>query len=206
MLTRAFTLERCVDGGGQLHIPLAHLANRRLYSGTANQWQSLYRTTTVTRLLSRANPSENIIEKYWLCRICISNGGRFLWTLLDYCVHCVRWTSIPIVERLAWCRYLKKLTCKGTLRQVHYLSEDPSLPMIPYPPKAPTPYTLYTVYLFTQKNIKSFCVSLLTSGFCAKNSCRESGSVSNTSPSTCTHITLLKIPHVYLALLKITSS
>jgi hypothetical protein len=47
---------------------------------------------------------------------------------------------------------------------------------------------------------------ILTSGFCAKNSCRESGSVSNTSPSTCTHDTLLKIPHVYLALLKITSS
>jgi hypothetical protein len=49
-------------------------------------------------------------------------------------------------------------------------------------------------------------LDILTSGFCAKNSCRESGSVSNTSPSTCTHIKLLKIPHVYLALLKITSS
>ncbi len=67
-------------------------------------------------------------------------------------------------------------------------------------------YLCSVCILLQTKNIKSFCVSLLTSGFCAKNSCRESGSVSNTSPSTCTHSTLLKIPHVYLALLKKTSS
>ncbi len=43
----------------------------------------------------------------------------------------------------------KKLTCKGTLRQVFYLSEAPSPPMTLYPPP---PYTLYRCiqYLFTQ--------------------------------------------------------
>ncbi len=45
----------------------------------------------------------------------------------------------------------KKLTCKGTLLQVFYLSEAPSLPMTSYTP----PYTqntciVYTAYLFTQ--------------------------------------------------------
>ncbi len=34
----------------------------------------------------------------------------------------------------------KKSTCRGTLRQVSYLSEAPSPPMTPYSP----PYTLYT--------------------------------------------------------------
>ncbi len=38
----------------------------------------------------------------------------------------------------------KKLTCKGTLLQVFYLSEAPSLPMTPYT----TPYTLYTCKVF----------------------------------------------------------
>jgi hypothetical protein len=47
-----------------------------------------------------------------------------------------RW-KIRRIESNAKCRYLKKLTCKGTLQQVFYLSDVPSLPIIPY----------YTVYL-----------------------------------------------------------
>jgi hypothetical protein len=43
------------------------------------------------------------------------------------------------IESNAKCRYLKKLTCKGTLRQVFYLAEAPSPPMNPY---TPPPYTL----------------------------------------------------------------
>ncbi len=42
--------------------------------------------------------------------------------------------------------YLKKFTCKGTMRQVFYLSEAPSPPMTPYPPPL---HTVYTVYLFS---------------------------------------------------------
>jgi hypothetical protein len=39
----------------------------------------------------------------------------------------------------------KKMTCKGTLRQVFYLSRAPSPPMTPYS----HPYTLYSVYVYT---------------------------------------------------------
>jgi hypothetical protein len=42
--------------------------------------------------------------------------------------------KIRLIECNAKCRYLKKLTCKGTLRQVFYLSEAPSPPMTPYSP------------------------------------------------------------------------
>jgi hypothetical protein len=48
--------------------------------------------------------------------------------------------KIRLTESNAKCRYLKKLTCKGTLRQVFYLSETPSPPMTPSPP-APPPIT-----------------------------------------------------------------
>ncbi len=55
--------------------------------------------------------------------------------------------KIRLIESNAKCRYLKKLTCKRTLRQVFYLSEaslssnDPIL--------SPPPYTLYTYILYT---------------------------------------------------------
>jgi hypothetical protein len=46
----------------------------------------------------------------------------------------------------------KKFTCKGTLRQVFYLSESPSPPMTPYPPPLHTVYDVYytviQLYLF----------------------------------------------------------
>ncbi len=44
-------------------------------------------------------------------------------------------------------RYKKKITCKGVLWQVFYLSEAPFPPMIPYYP--PPPYTLYTCLQYT---------------------------------------------------------
>jgi hypothetical protein len=61
--------------------------------------------------------------------------------------------KIRLIESNAKCRYLKKCTCKGTLRHVFYLSNPPSPPMTQYSP----PYTLYkcivyvyTVHLFRQ--------------------------------------------------------
>jgi hypothetical protein len=38
---------------------------------------------------------------------------------------CRRRRKIRLKKSNVKCRYLKKLTCKGTLRQVFYLSEDP---------------------------------------------------------------------------------
>ncbi len=48
-------------------------------------------------------------------------------------------------ESNAKCRNLKKLICKGTLRQVFYLSETPSPPTTPIPPSFP----LYTCIHYT---------------------------------------------------------
>jgi hypothetical protein len=55
--------------------------------------------------------------------------------------------KIRLIESNAKCRYLKKLTCKVTLRQVFYLSEAPNPPMTPYHP--PPHYTLYTCAQYT---------------------------------------------------------
>jgi hypothetical protein len=76
-------------------------------------------------------------------------------------VHRPRWTTplppihpfpvsltrrkIRLIESNDKCRYLKKLTCKWTLRQVLYQYEVLSPPMTLY---SPTVY-VYTVYLFT---------------------------------------------------------
>ncbi len=58
--------------------------------------------------------------------------------------------KIRLIEGNEKCRQLKKLTCKGTLRQVFIGLR----PRTPYPPPLPlcTLYTLYvhTLYLFTQ--------------------------------------------------------
>jgi hypothetical protein len=54
--------------------------------------------------------------------------------------------KVILIESNAKSRYLKKLTCKGTLRQVFYLSEAPSRPMTGY--SCPT-YTLYTCMQYT---------------------------------------------------------
>ncbi len=57
--------------------------------------------------------------------------------------------QIRLIESNAKSRYLRQLTCKGTLRQVFYLSEVLSPPMTPYYPPLHTVY-VYTVYLFIQ--------------------------------------------------------
>ncbi len=54
-----------------------------------------------------------------------SNQPLRLWFELDRAER----RKIRLLESNAECRYHKKLTCKGTLRQVFYLSEDPSPPM-----------------------------------------------------------------------------
>jgi hypothetical protein len=53
--------------------------------------------------------------------------------------------KIRMIECNAKCRYLKKFTCKGILRQVLYLSEAPSAPN----PKLPPPNTLYVFLQYT---------------------------------------------------------
>ncbi len=53
--------------------------------------------------------------------------------------------KIRLIESKDKCCYLKKLTCKGTLRQVFYLSETFSPPMTPYSP----PYTHNTCIHYT---------------------------------------------------------
>jgi hypothetical protein len=63
--------------------------------------------------------------------------------------------KIRLIESNAKRHYLKKLTWKGTLRQVFYLSEAPSLPMTPYSPPLTHCilaylFTCILVYLFTQ--------------------------------------------------------
>ncbi len=76
--------------------------------------------------------------------------------------------KIRLIENNAKCRYLKTLTCKGTLRQVFYLSEALSPPLTPYNPPS---YTLYiTVYVYTvyfswpHKHRSRDAVSLINGG------------------------------------------
>ncbi len=52
----------------------------------------------------------------------------------SYKVHGPFLRKIRLIESNTKYRYIKKLTCKGTLRQVFYLSEDPFPPMTPYSP------------------------------------------------------------------------
>jgi hypothetical protein len=54
--------------------------------------------------------------------------------------------KIRLIESSTKCRYLKKLTCKGNLRQAFYLSEAPSPPMAPY---SPSPYTMYSIRVYS---------------------------------------------------------
>jgi hypothetical protein len=60
--------------------------------------------------------------------------------------------KIRLIECNAKCRYLKKLICKGTLRQMFYLPEAPSPPMTPY---SASPYTLYTCiqYFYSHREV-----------------------------------------------------
>ena len=54
--------------------------------------------------------------------------------------------KIRLIEGKAKCRHLKKLTWKGTLRQLFICLR----PRIPYSPPLPNCIRVYTVYLFTQ--------------------------------------------------------
>jgi hypothetical protein len=71
--------------------------------------------------------------------------------------------KIRLIESNAECRYLKKLTRKGTLRQV---SETPSPPMTPFS----TPYTMYTCIFAVNKSFSALkseypsqmCISVIT--------------------------------------------
>jgi hypothetical protein len=67
----------------------------------------------------------------WPCRICP-------------CPDDFNHREIRLIECNAKCRYLKRLTCRGTLRQVFYLSETPTPPMTPY-----SPPPLHTIYVYT---------------------------------------------------------
>ncbi len=57
--------------------------------------------------------------------------------------------KIRLIEGNAKCRHLKKLTCKGTLRQLIIICLRPRTPNPP-PPPIHTKY-VYAVYLFTQR-------------------------------------------------------
>jgi hypothetical protein len=61
--------------------------------------------------------------------------------------------KIRLIECNAKCCYIKKLTCKGTLRQVFYLSEAPSPAMtLPYtPPPLTHCIGVYTQYTYSHK-------------------------------------------------------
>jgi hypothetical protein len=68
-------------------------------------------------------------------------AGRHSTQAVKYFLFAECWLrrKIRLIERNAKCRYLKELTCKGTLWQVFYLSEVPSPPMTLCSPS----YTLY---------------------------------------------------------------
>ncbi len=72
--------------------------------------------------------------------------ARTVYSAIDYDIEMGSYRrTIWLIECNAKCRYLNKLTCKGTLRQVLYLSEAPSPPMTLYSP----PLHTCTVYIFS---------------------------------------------------------
>jgi hypothetical protein len=72
--------------------------------------------------------------------MCITATGPWMCRVSE--LSSVRWSSaqriryIRLIECNAKCHYLKKLTCKGTLRQVFYLSEafSPTVTLYTHPP------------------------------------------------------------------------
>ncbi len=55
--------------------------------------------------------------------------------------------KIRLIESNAKCPYLKNFACKGTLRQVFYLSEAPSPPMTPYPPPPVSTVCVHSIHI-----------------------------------------------------------
>jgi hypothetical protein len=90
---------------------------------------------------------DNIYCKYVrsiLCRACVYVTRVIKWVHLQIFLlfaESIQRRKIRLIESNAKCRYLKKWTCEGTLRQVFYLSEDP---LILWPNTLPPP--LHTVY------------------------------------------------------------
>jgi hypothetical protein len=63
-----------------------------------------------------------------LCTACVYVTRVIKWVHLQIFLlfaESIQCRKIRLIESNAKCRYLKKWTCEGTLRQVFYLSEDP---------------------------------------------------------------------------------
>jgi hypothetical protein len=63
---------------------------------------------------------------------------------------CLR-RKIRLIESNAKCRYLTKLMCKGTLRQVFYLSEAPSSSYDTIPPPLHTVHVYTVLYTYSHR-------------------------------------------------------
>ncbi len=71
------------------------------------------------------------------------------WSLSAVCLLYVMRRKIRLIECNAKCRYLKKSTCKVTLRQVFYLSEVSSPPLTPYSPPLTHCIRVYSILIHT---------------------------------------------------------
>jgi hypothetical protein len=91
--------------------------------------------TFLVNILYAHNNHINVLCKVYVkLHICFS-----LISLAEELLTCGK---IRLIECSSKLRYLEKFTCKGTLRQVFYLSEAP-------PPPLTLPYTLYTCIQYT---------------------------------------------------------
>ncbi len=86
------------------------------------------------------------IKVWWWAGLCLGWSRQCRWALQVDPALCGPSSShhsppdhlnrrkIRLIESNAKCRFLKKFTCKGTLRLLFYLSEGPSPSMTPYSP------------------------------------------------------------------------
>ncbi len=84
------------------------------------------------------------VSLYWTFSLCFWRWYEKQSTsAIDYDIT----ITIELIECNAKCRYLNKLTCKGTFRQVFYLSEAPSPFM--------TSYTSPLTHIFSNRSLQS---------------------------------------------------